>query len=147
MAVRYFENDMNARLKDRRRLSAFLTEKVQHFLPEIKRVNLSYVFCSDEYLLEKNIAFLDHNTLTDILTFDLSEYEDELVSEIYISIDRVRENAEKFEVSYQNELHRVIFHGMLHLCGFKDKSDGEQKEMRRQEQLCLNQYFNPVHEI
>lgn len=147
MAVRYFENDMNARLKDRRRLSAFLTEKVQHFLPEIKQVNLSYVFCSDDYLLEKNIAFLDHNTLTDILTFDLSEYEDELVSEIYISIDRVRENAEKFEVSYQNELHRVIFHGMLHLCGFKDKSDAEQKEMRRQEQLCLNQYFSPVHEI
>jgi len=147
MAVRYFEDDMNARLKDRRRLSAFLTDKARHFLPEIKKVNLSYVFCSDDYLLEKNIAFLGHNTLTDILTFDLSEYEDELVSEIYISIDRVRENAGKFEVSYQNELHRVIFHGMLHLCGFKDKSDAEQKEMRRQEQLCLNQYFNPVHEI
>lgn len=147
MAVRYFENDINAQLKDRRRLSAFLVEKARHFLPGIKQVHLGYVFCSDDYLLEKNIAFLDHHTLTDILTFDLSEYEDELSSEIYISIERVRENAEKFGVSYQNELHRVIFHGMLHLCGFKDKSDAEQQEMRRQEQLCLNQYFAPVHEI
>ena len=91
--------------------------------------------------MEKNIQFLNHNTLTDILTFDLSETEEELFSEIYISIERVRDNANIHKTTYQQELHRVIFHGALHLCGFKDKTEEQEKEMRHQEDLCINQYF------
>lgn len=107
----------------------------------VKKIDITYVFCTDDALLKKNIAFLNHDTLTDIITFDLSEDEEKLLAEIYISIERVRENALLFDVSYKQELHRVIFHGMLHLCGFKDKTDKESGEMRLQESACLQQYF------
>lgn len=103
---------------------------------------IDYVFCSDEYLLELNIRHLNHDTYTDIITFDLSE--DKFIkSEIYISIDRVKENALKFQTSFSRELHRVIFHGALHLCGYKDKSDKDSKKMRSMEELYLSKYFVP----
>jgi rRNA maturation RNase YbeY len=89
-----------------------------------------------------NQQFLKHNTFTDIITFDLSEAKDELTGEIYISVDRVADNAAKFNTTYNEELHRVIFHGALHLCGFKDKKKADQKNMRRNENLCLKNYFN-----
>lgn len=142
MAVYYFDEDIRSGLKEKRRLSSFIKGIAMHFLPECKKVNINYVFCSDESLLEKNISFLEHDTFTDVITFDLSVSPRILEAEIYISIDRIIENAEKFGVSYQNELHRVIFHGLLHLCGFKDKSTEDIAEMRRQEQNCLHQYFN-----
>ncbi|RYZ50702.1 MAG: rRNA maturation RNase YbeY, partial [Sphingobacteriales bacterium] len=101
----------------------------------------TYIFCNDEYLLEKNQQFLNHDTLTDIITFDLSESENELVSEIYISTDRIAENAEKFGMSYETELHRVIFHGTLHLCGFKDKKKEDKALMTEMENDSLQRYF------
>lgn len=142
MAIRFFEENIRAGLQNKRKLSAFLKEKIETNLA-VKKADLTYVFCTDQALLEKNIAFLNHDTLTDIITFDLSENENNLVAEIYISVERVRENALIFNVSYQQELHRVIFHGMLHLCGFKDKTDKEAAEMRLQESACLQQYFKP----
>lgn len=102
---------------------------------------LDYIFCTDEYLLGINQQFLKHDTLTDIITFDLSDSIDELMGEIYISVERVRENAQKFGVNYNDELHRVIFHGALHLCGFKDKKEADRLEMRRMEDKCLREYF------
>lgn len=142
MAVHYFDENIRSGLKDKRKLSAFIQETVFHFLPECKKVDLNYIFCTDASLLEKNIAFLEHDTFTDVITFDLSVDPSILEAEIYISIDRIKENAGNFSVSYWEELHRVIFHGLLHLCGFKDKKPANQQEMRRQEQNCLHQYFN-----
>lgn len=102
-------------------------------------VDLSYVFCNDDYLLEINIEHLDHHTLTDIITFDLSDdpEDPEIEGEIYISTDRVKENAEKFRVSFESELSRVLAHGMLHLCGYKDKSPEEERIMREKENFYL----------
>lgn len=140
MPARFYEQDVNARLKDRRKLSAFLDDLVLRNL-DVKRSQLTYIFCSDEHLLQMNRQFLDHDTFTDIITFDLSENEYELTGEIYISTERVQDNATKYNTTYNQELHRVIFHGALHLCGFKDKKDADKKEMRRQEDLCLAAYL------
>ncbi|PSK94279.1 rRNA maturation RNase YbeY [Taibaiella chishuiensis] len=140
MAIHYFEESVKSGLKDKRKLSAFLKALVARHL-DVKTIDLNYIFCDDAYLLEKNRQFLNHDTLTDIITFDLSAADDELVSEIYISVERVAENAGKFKVSYNTELHRVIFHGVLHLCGFKDKSAKDKALMRDMEQQCLEAYF------
>lgn len=141
MAIRYFEEEgVKARLSGKRVLNAYIRQIIDQHL-DVKKVDINYIFCTDEGLLEKNIAFLNHDTLTDIITFDLSESETDLSAEIYISVDRVAENAQQFGVSYNTELHRVLFHGILHLCGFKDKKPEEEKEMRRQEDLCLKGYF------
>lgn len=140
MAIHYYEVEVASRLKNKRRLSAFLNELVRQHLPA-RKTELSYIFCTDEYLLQKNQEFLNHNTLTDIITFDLSEKESELVGEIYISIDRVKENAKKFGIDYYTELHRVLFHGVLHLCGFKDKKKEDKFTMTAMENACLQKYF------
>lgn len=99
---------------------------------------LSYVFCSDAYLLSINKEFLKHNTLTDIITFRLSEKGEPIEAEIYISVERVAENAVRFQVGNDQELHRVIIHGVLHLLGFKDKKPSEKTLMRKTEEACLS---------
>ena len=141
MPAKFYEYNVTARLKDKRKLSVFLDGVVHKYAKKIEDVQLIYIFCTDEYLLGLNKQFLNHDTFTDIVTFDLSESKNELSGEIYISIDRVKENAAKFETSYNDELHRVIFHGTLHLCGFKDKTSADKKQMRKKEDLCLKQYF------
>lgn len=142
MAIRYFEEEgVRSKLKQKRALSKFISDEIILKHLEVQQIDINYIFCNDESLLEKNIAFLDHNTLTDIITFDLSATEDDLMAELYISVDRVADNAASFGVRYEQELHRVIFHGILHLCGFKDKTDKDAKEMRRQEDLCIQAYF------
>jgi probable rRNA maturation factor len=105
--------------------------------------NLTYIFCSDEYLLDINRQYLNHNYYTDIITFDLSE-DHQVTGEIYISIDRVKDNAREFKTSFQKELLRVIFHGALHLCGYKDKSDKEQTLMRKAEDKYLHYFLSKV---
>lgn len=140
MPAKFYEQDVRSSLKDKRKLSAYLDSLVARHRKEVKKTQLTYIFCTDDYLLEMNQQFLNHDTLTDIITFDMSEQPDILQGEIYISIDRVRENAAKFQVAYLSELHRVVFHGALHLCGFKDKKEADQKEMRRQEDICLKAY-------
>lgn len=98
--------------------------------------DISYTFCSDAFLLALNKKFLKHNTLTDIITFQYPGKK--ISSEIFISIPRVRENARKFNVSFENELHRVMIHGVLHLCGYKDKTAIKKEEMRKKEDLYLS---------
>jgi probable rRNA maturation factor len=99
--------------------------------------SLVYIFCSDSYLLTLNSDYLKHKTLTDIITFDYSEGLD-VEGEIYISIDRVRENAVKFEKSFEDELHRVLIHGVLHILGYSDKSRAQKLTMRKKEEACLS---------
>lgn len=99
--------------------------------------DISLIFCSDEYLLDMNRTHLDHDYYTDIITFDYTD--NQIVSgDLFISIDRVRENATDFSVSFEHELYRVIIHGVLHLCGYKDKSDDEEKLMRTKENNALS---------
>lgn len=100
---------------------------------------LNYVFCDDEYLHKLNVEFLDHDTLTDIISFDYTM--GKLVSgDLFISIDRVKENAEVFSVSFYEELHRVIVHGILHYCGYKDKTHDDLQVMRTKENYYLSLY-------
>ncbi len=102
--------------------------------------DLSFVFCSDDFLLRLNKEYLNHDTLTDIITFDYSKDDNQLPisGDIYISIDRIRENAIKFNKSFENELHRVIIHGTLHLLGYADKTKAAKLEMTKQEDMALN---------
>jgi probable rRNA maturation factor len=141
MPARFHDLEITSRLRDKRKLSAFLDALVAKHRKKGGKVQLNYVFCTDEYLLQINKEFLKHNTFTDIVTFDLSQHAGELAGEMYISVERVAENAAKFNTTYSQELHRVIFHGALHLCGFKDKNNADRQEMRRQEAVCLKQYF------
>lgn len=98
---------------------------------------INYIFCDDEYLLKLNIDYLDHDTLTDIISFDYTV--GNLISgDIYISVPRVKENADLFNTSFENELHRVIIHGILHYCGYKDKSNVQKVIMRSKEDEYLN---------
>ena len=101
-------------------------------------VTLNYIFCDDEYLRNINVEYLDHNTYTDIITFDHSEEEGKLESDIYISIERVKENAAKFGNPFDDELHRVLIHGVLHLMGQEDKTEEDKQEMRKREEACLS---------
>ncbi|MFJ1329261.1 rRNA maturation RNase YbeY [Capnocytophaga canimorsus] len=94
---------------------------------------LNYIFCDDNYLHQINVQYLDHDTLTDIITFDYTE-EQIISGDIFISVERVADNAQDFNVDFQTELLRVMAHGVLHLCGYKDKSDAESKQMRSKEE-------------
>jgi probable rRNA maturation factor len=126
-------------LSDRVRLKGFIAVL---FKKEKKpAAELRYVFCSDEYLLQINRQFLHHDFYTDIITFDLAQPPAPVNGEIYISVDRVRDNAQQFGNSFKNELHRVIFHGALHLCGYKDKGDRDEQKMRKMEDKYIHLYF------
>jgi probable rRNA maturation factor len=127
-------------LQNRKALKAFIP---QIFIKEGKAFeSLTYIFCSDEYLLEVNNIFLQHNFYTDIITFDLSESKSSpTIGEIYISVDRVKENATTHQTTFEQELHRVIFHGALHLCGYKDKTKKDALLMKDKEEDCLSMYF------
>ena len=125
-------------LEERTRLKQFL---ITLFKKEKKPLaELSYIFCSDQRLLEINRQFLQHDFYTDIITFPLSDPGQPISGEIYISVDRVRDNAREFGSSIKRELHRVIFHGALHLCGYKDKSPKDEKLMRKMEDKYLTLY-------
>ncbi len=97
---------------------------------------VSFIFCDDEYLHKLNVEFLNHDTLTDIISFDNSLGK-QINGDIYVSVERITENANTFETSFVNELHRVIIHGILHFCGFKDKSETDAKIMRSKEDEAL----------
>jgi probable rRNA maturation factor len=131
----FFQSKM--RLTERRRLKTFLQTI---FKKEGKIIEtLVYVFCSDKYLLKLNQAFLKHNYYTDILTFNLSK-SGKIEGEIYISVDRVKENSKTLKINTNLELLRVIFHGALHLCGYADKTKPQRKEMRKKEDEYLLHY-------
>jgi rRNA maturation RNase YbeY len=125
------------RLREPKKTSAWI-EKVAR-LEGYSILSLSYVFCIDAYLLNINKKYLNHDTLTDIITFDYSEETKALEGEIYISIPRVKENARKLETDFDTELHRVIVHGVLHLVGYRDRLVKEKKEMREREEGYLGE--------
>jgi len=99
---------------------------------------LNYIFCSDPFLADVNLQYLNHTTLTDIITFDTSEDVQLIEGEIYISVERVKENAQKYKVTFDRELHRVMVHGVLHLLGYSDKTSQQKKIMRKKEDAYLS---------
>ena len=140
-AIQFHYQYRSFSLPARTELKAFLLRLARTEKQKIEQVN--YIFCSDEYLLQLNRSYLNHDTLTDIITFPFNSPGQPLVSDIYISIERVRENAGLFNSSLNRELHRVIFHGLLHLCGYKDKTKDQALLMRNKEETYLNKYFVP----
>ena len=124
---------------DRTRLKRFILQLFDDYSLSVDHVN--YIFCDDDYLLHINRTHLNHDTYTDIITFPYSSAEQPILSDIYISIDRVRENASIFSVTFHHELLRVIFHGALHLCGLRDKSKAEVEAMRKAEAAYINRFL------
>ncbi len=139
MAIQLFFLEPQVTLTDRTALKFFIN--VIFKSEGIRLKSLNYIFCSDDYLLEINNTHLRHNFYTDVITFDLSETPQQMIAEIYISIDRVKDNAKQMGVTIKEELHRVMFHGVLHLCGYRDKTKSDQKEIRAMEDKYLMQYF------
>lgn len=142
MQVQFFFIERNITLRNRSKLKGFIHSIFKRH--KLKLGNLNYIFCSDEYLLQINKAHLKHNFYTDIITFDLSSTKEYVDGEIYISTDRVRDNASMLQTSITEEIHRVIFHGALHLCGYKDKNAEQVKQMRAAENSNLKKYFNKL---
>jgi probable rRNA maturation factor len=133
--VRFNYADVNAiALKDKKRVKDFIMSIFRLEKKVVERVD--YIFCSDPYLLEINRTYLQHDYFTDIITFDLSE-DSETIGEIYISVDRIKENSKAHSISYTEEMLRVIFHGALHLIGFNDKKKSEITVMREKEDYYL----------
>jgi len=129
----YSETDFN--IEDTKALSHWISEIILHENHELG--DLTYVFCDDAYLHKLNVQFLNHDTLTDIISFDNSLGK-QIHGEIYISVERVRENAGTYQVAFLEELHRVIIHGVLHFCGYKDKTKKQQETMSCKENEALD---------
>jgi len=134
-AISFFEEDINYKLKNKTLVRQWIKETI--VAEGFKLKELNYIFCSDAYLLTLNQQYLDHDTYTDIITFDNSEVKGDIVGDIFISIERIRENAVKFGHSETDELHRVIIHGALHLLGYTDKSVVTKKKMTQKEDEYL----------
>ena len=131
--------DIKVSLAERKRLKQFIASI---FTVEGKKLEkLDIIFCNDPYLLKMNREFLKHNFYTDVITFDLTTSGADIIGEIYISVDRINENAFRYQNSFKRELHRVIFHGILHLCGYNDKTPHQQRLIRHKEDIYLQKYF------
>ena len=139
----FFNNaDKSTSLRFRTKLKAFINQ--QCLKEGVHIETLQYVFCSDKFLLDINTRYLNHYFYTDIISFDLSDKKGELVGDVYISIDRVKENAKTEGQLYIHELLRVIFHGALHFCGYKDKKPADVKRMRSMEDKWLKAYLKMI---
>jgi len=134
-AIQFFEEDISYKLKNKTAVRKWVTDTI--IAEGYKLRELTYVFCSDAYLLQMNQQYLDHDTYTDIITFDNSEEEGIIVGDIFISAERIKENAAKFEVTETQEMHRVMIHGALHLLGYGDKSAADKKKMTLKEDFYL----------
>ena len=130
MNIRFFNDHISFELKEKRKIAKWLRSVAEEEKKTI--ANLSYIFVSDDIMIDINNKYLKHDYSTDIITFDYS-LDDTVSGEMYISINTVKENAKDYKVNFYNELHRVIVHGLLHLCGHKDETEAEQKEMREKE--------------
>jgi rRNA maturation RNase YbeY len=134
-AINFFEEDTTFKPKQKAQLRQWIKDTV--VAEGLKLKELNYIFCSDAYLLQINQQYLDHDTYTDIVTFDNSEVEGDIVGDIFISVDRIRENGAKFKTGETDELHRVIIHGALHLLGYTDKSVVTKQKMTQKEDEYL----------
>ncbi|HMK17006.1 MAG TPA: rRNA maturation RNase YbeY [Chitinophagaceae bacterium] len=137
--VHFFSHDIPTRLKNTTKLKQFIESVFKKELQSLDSIN--YIFCSDKAILKINKKYLNHDFYTDVITFDLSSNNKAISAEVYISIERIRDNAKKLGLTIKSELHRVLFHAALHLCGYKDKKKKDQEIMRIKENELLAKYF------
>ena len=135
-SICFFSEDIRFNLRNRIKIRAWIRRMCRENNFVAGEVN--FVFCDDDYLSNINLKYLKHKTLTDIITFSNDSRQGVISGDIFISIQRVRENAVKFNVEFENELHRVMIHGILHLIGFRDSTKEEKSEIRKREDLCLS---------
>jgi probable rRNA maturation factor len=132
----FFQEEVSFNMKDKRKIREWIIKAAEN--EDFKIDIINYIFTNDNILLQLNTEYLKHITLTDIITFDMSEKEGELSGDIYISIDRAKENAREYRVSLTNELNRLLVHGVLHLMGYKDKTHDEKEVMKEKEEYYLS---------
>ncbi len=137
MAIHFLNQDVKFTLKNKTKIRYWISAVINQHKKQLGVI--SYLFCDDEHIYDINVSFLKHNTYTDIITFDYVEG-DTVSGDIVISVERVKDNARSLGVPFEQELHRVIIHGVLHLLGFKDKNPKDAALMRRKEEECLILY-------
>lgn len=135
MAIHFFSEGITFKPKEIRKLKNWIKQVVSKEQNSLKELN--FIFCDDQYLHQINVEYLQHDTFTDIITFDNSDTEKLIEGDIFISVERVEENAQKFALSFDEELHRVMIHGVLHLLGYQDKTSKEKAKMRAKEDEYL----------
>jgi rRNA maturation RNase YbeY len=134
--ILFFSENIDFKLKDKAILRNWLLKSISN---EGKKVeNINFIFCNDDYLLEINKKYLNRNTLTDVITFDYSEQEEVISGEIYISYQRIVDNATKYNQTLDNEIYRVMIHGILHLIGYDDNTENQKEIMAQKEDYCLS---------
>ena len=133
--IEFFNEDIAFEVKDEQTIKEWLQKIISNYSFELESLN--YIFCSDEYLHQMNVEYLDHDTLTDVITFDNSDIEGVIEGDVFISIDRVVDNANSFNISTEMELHRVMVHGLLHLLGMDDKTPELKALMKSKEDESL----------
>lgn len=136
--INFFTEEIDFKLKNKKHLRNWIEATIVAENCVLKEVN--YIFCNDAYLLKINQEYLQHDTYTDIITFDNSEVKNEIVSDIFISVERVSENAQTYQITMLQELYRVMIHGALHLSGYKDKTPKDKKLMTEKENFYLAQF-------
>jgi rRNA maturation RNase YbeY len=137
--IRFFKEEIDFKLPQKAKIKIWLGKLAIEENSKLGEIN--YIFCSDEYLLKINEEYLDHDYYTDIITFDNTEEGSNLLEgEMYISIERIKENAINGDQTFERELNRVMAHGILHLAGYKDKTEDEQEQMRFKEEYYLNKW-------
>ncbi len=134
--IHFFEEDISFQLEEPNKIINWVQQIINQHQQSLEEIN--YIFCSDSYLLNINQEYLNHDTYTDIVTFNNSEESNKIESDIFISIDRIKENANSYNKSFEHELYRVMIHGVLHLLGFDDKTEEEKLVMREKEEACLS---------
>ncbi len=142
MPIQFFKEEIKFEIKDITKLKTWLKNIIKsqnHTLGD-----LNYIFCNDEYLYNINMEYLQHDTYTDIITFDNAEKETQIAGDIYVSVDRIKENAKNFDKDFQNEFCRVLAHGLWHLLGYGDKSEEEATIMRQKENESIDAFFAMV---
>lgn len=135
-SISFFSEDRQVIIPKPRKTANWIKSVIK--LESKKLIQVNYIFCSDEHLRHLNVQYLNHTTYTDILTFDNSETTDSIEGDIFISVDRIVDNATKFKRPFQEELHRVLIHGVLHLAGHSDKGRIQKSRMRKKEDACLS---------
>jgi len=138
--VHFFSHDIPTRLKNTTTLKHFIESIFKKEMQSLDSIN--YIFCTDKAVLEINKKYLNHDFYTDVITFDLSQNNKAITAEVYISIERIRDNAKQLGISIKSELHRVLFHAALHLCGYNDKKKKDKELMRKKEDELLTRYFS-----
>jgi rRNA maturation RNase YbeY len=133
--INFFVEDVAFTLKNKQSIRTWIFDTIQSY--QCKAGEINYIFCSDEYLRKVNIEYLQHDYYTDIITFDSSEEEGMIAGDMYISIERIRDNAQQLQTTFEQELYRVLIHGILHLIGYADDTDENEAEMRSLENKAL----------